>query len=493
MRRLVHTTGSGLVRADFPAFDNSQRPGPDGETETTVPTPWIPEGRSLWEFSCNVQPSDKANRDYMKRLRILSSQERRDTTFVFITPRNWPGKSAWAEKKSRRGEWKHVRAYDASDIEQWLEQSAETQIWFAERIGVPVDGYRSPEMAWSDWADACEPGLTQDLFPLADKSVEDFRQWLTSAPVAPFVIAADSHDVALAVACHLVRIPESEFEDPAAGAVVFDTPEAVRRFRLSNAAPDVAIIHNDRVEAELGDLCRRCHCIIVRPGNDVDRKPDIRLGLSGRREFSDALKDMGLPRDDIDRLARESGHSLAVLRRRLSEIPGVRNPAWAKDASVARKLLPAALIGAWCKNSPADCDVVCSLARTEDNGDVESGVLDLLNLPDSPLWSIGSHRGVVSRIDALFGIAKFVTASDIDIFFSAAERVLSELDPALELPEGEEWAAALRGKVREHSSALRKGISETLTASFPSRREPVSGKAGRPIPKPGFRCLSDSC
>ncbi len=462
LRLLVHTTGSGLVRADFPAFSNAQRPGPDGETDSTVPTPWIPDGRSIWELSCDRDPGEKANRDYKKRLGTLSPEERRNRSFVFVTPRDWPGKNAWAEKRSRRGDWKDVRAYDADNLEQWLAQSAEAQIWFAERIEEPVDGYRSADMGWSKWADACDPPLTPDLFPLADKSVDDFRQWLNSAPEIPFVIAADSPDDALAVGCHLVRMQNLEYEEPATGAIIFDTPEAVRRFRLSNAAPNLAIIQDDRVEAELGDLCRRCHCIIVRPGNDVDRMPDIRLGLPSWQEFSDALENMGLSRDGIDRLARESGRSPAVLRRRLSEIPGIRSPAWSKEATVARKLLPAALIGAWRKDSAADCDVVRSLARMEDDHDVESGVMDLLNLPDPPLWSVGSHRGAVSRCDALFGIARHVTASDLDNFFLAAERVLSESDPALELPEGERWTAALHGKVREHSSSLRKGICETL-------------------------------
>ena len=56
LRRLVCSTGDRLIRIDFPAFDNSQRPGPDGEVETAAPTPWIPEGRSIWEFGCNRNP-----------------------------------------------------------------------------------------------------------------------------------------------------------------------------------------------------------------------------------------------------------------------------------------------------------------------------------------------------------------------------------------------------------------------------------------------------
>ena len=236
----------------------------------------------------------------------------------------------------------------------------------------------------------------------------------------------------------------------------------MRRFRASNTIPRIAIIHNAHVEGEIGDLYRRCHCITVRPVNDVEGEPDIGLGLPGWKEFSDSLEAMGMSDDRIDRLARESGRSPAVLRRRLSNVRAIRVPTWAGDAQTARKVLPAALIGAWRNTAPADREVVRRLARSHDDSDVESGVMELLDLPGSPLWSTGEYRGVVSRIDSLFGIAKFVTGPDLEDFFSAAERVLSEPDPALDLPEAERWAAAVHGKVRVHSAALREGIRQTL-------------------------------
>jgi hypothetical protein len=55
-----------------------------------------------------------------------------------------------------------------------------------------------------------------------------------------------------------------------------------------------------------------------------------------------------------------------------------------------------------------------------------------------------------------------VTSADLNRFIIAAENVLSEYDPVLELPEKDRWAAALYGKKRDHSSALREGICETL-------------------------------
>ena len=93
--------------------------------------------------------------------------------------------------------------------------------------------------------------------------------------------------------------------------------------------------------------------------------------------------------------------------------------------------------------------------------EIEESVASLLQFNDSPVWSIGQHRGVASRIDAVFAVNKQVTEGNSQIL-RLAEYVLSESDPALDLPEDQRWAAGLYGKVRNHSTALREGICETL-------------------------------
>ena len=463
LRGLIHTTGHELTRVDFPAFDNAERRGWDGVVETSAPTPWIPEGHSGWEFGCDRNATRKANKDYNARLTSVPMRERREATFVFVTPRNWPRKDRWAREKAILGEWKAVRAYDASDLEQWLEQSAQMQIWLAEQMGIPVNGYRSLGRCWADWAETCDPVLSPTLF---DPSVQEFsakfQGWLAEPPTRPFVVAADSRDEALAFLSCLLDSVRPDTDEPGTGALVFDTPEAMQRFGVGSAAPRTAVVHDAKVEREIGDLHRRCHCAIVRLGNDVYAELDIRLALPGSEELSAALKSMGLSEDRSQMLVRDSGRSRTVLRRRLSTIPAVRAPAWSRDAEKARKLFPTALVGAWHKASSADREVVRLLAREDEDHDVEASVTALLALEDSPLWSAGEYRGVVSRIDALFGVLDFVTEPDLENFFLVAECVLSETDPALDLPEDERWLANIHGKVRDHSAALREGIRETL-------------------------------
>ena len=160
LRKLIHATGRGLERVDFPGFDNNQRPGWDGWVEAGTATPWVPEGASGWEFGTSARPRQKADADYAKRLR-LPYQERARCTFVFVTPRNWPGKTEWARQKEASSDgWRAVRAYDASDLEQWLEESVAAPIWLSEHLHVLVEGVETLEACWAKWASGAKHNMT---------------------------------------------------------------------------------------------------------------------------------------------------------------------------------------------------------------------------------------------------------------------------------------------------------------------------------------------
>ena len=461
LRTLIHSTARDLRRVDFPGYDNAENKGWDGFSEAGGATPWIPGGHAGWEFGCTENPQVKANKDYAVRTASVPSNERANLTLVFVTPRNWAGKAAWVKAKEALGEWRAVRALDASDLEQWLEQSVPGQVWLAEKLNIPVQGYRTLDQCWRRWSLAGDPPLAPELFAPSIKSYrKTFRQWLDGAPERPFIIAADSRDEALAFLACLMDDEEIATSPLRDVAIVFDSPEALRR--LSEAsAPFIPVVHTREAERELGQLCRRLHCVVIRPRNAVDSDPEIALDLLGHDDFKKALSAMKIDGDRADRLAHESGRSPTILRRRLSPIDAIRTPAWAQNHDTARLLIPMALTGAWHAGSQADCEIV-SLIADRPYIEVEENIARLLPFDDPPLWSIGKYRGVASKIDALFAISKSITQQDLDNFFLAAEYVLSERDPALDLPEEDRWAAGLYGKVRDHSSALRTGICETL-------------------------------
>lgn len=461
LRILVHSTAGDLKTVDFPAYDNAERHGWDGKVESSTATPWIPAGTSAWEFGCNEDPQAKANKDFAARVKSVPDDERRDTHFVFVTPRNWPEKTVWVKKKTELGKWKSVRAYDADDLEQWSEQSIPGQIWLAEKIGLPVTGYRTLGTCWRDWSQASEPPLPTQMFDAAIESFkETFGQWLSAPPSRPFIVAADSVEEALAfLACIL-----GESGALAAKAkdlpLVFDTPEALKAL-TGATAPFIPIVYAAATEKELACHFRSAHCIVVRPRNAVDADPDIRLDLLAHEDFIKSLEVMGIKDNDAEQLAKASAHSPTILRRLRSPIGAIRTPHWASDHGMARDLVPVALLGAWHAGSNADCEVVSLLADAPFKT-VEERISRYQKLNDSPVWMSGQYRGVTSKIDTLFAVAGSILESDINEFLFVAEHVLSERDPALDLPEGDRWAAGIYGKVRDHSSALRTAICETL-------------------------------
>lgn len=104
LRSLVHSTGRGLTKVDFPGNDDAERPGWDGLVEATEGAPWVPSGQSGWEFGTNEDPKTKADGDFEKSVKAYAErQERSEITFVFVTPRRWAGKKCLGRGQKGKG------------------------------------------------------------------------------------------------------------------------------------------------------------------------------------------------------------------------------------------------------------------------------------------------------------------------------------------------------------------------------------------------------
>ena len=461
LRRLVNSTSPGLSQVDFPGFDNAEKKGWDGRIETSTATPWIPFGKSGWEFGCSQDQKRKADEDYAARVRELPAHERSESNFVFVTPRKWNGKEKWVKEKRALGEWKSVTAHDSNNLEQWLEQSIQAQVWLAEQMGKSSEGVHSLEERWQSWASVTTPALSKELFTSSvERHKEVVKTWIESPPSSPLIVCGDSKLEALAFLHCLFDSDEPTFKSCKDRMLVFSSAQALRK--LTTTSPSfIPIVFTDEVERELGGTYKNCHTIIVRPRNTMDPEPTIVLDLLKHEGFRKALEAMGI-NDYLkaEDLARESGRSPTILRRRLAKAPAVRTPAWAQDSQAIGRLIPMMLVGAWHTQSKGDVEIM-SFLGTQRN-DLEKDVVELLKFDDPPIWSVGKYRGVTSKIDAFFAVQNSITPRELETFLFAAEVVLSEQDPALDLPEDKRAFASLFGKSREHSGALRDGICETL-------------------------------
>jgi addiction module HigA family antidote len=463
LRTLAHSTGSGLTKVEFPGNDDAERPGWDGFAEASGGMPWVPAGRSGWEFGTNEDPKAKADGDFKQRVKALDKKERVETTFVFVTPRRWPGKAAWMTAKQAKGLWKDVRAYDASDLEQWLEQSLPAQAWFANETHIPAEHVRSLDKCWADWANVSTPSLTGALFSSAIEATKRTMLSRLSKPsVGPILIAADSTEEALAFLAQLLG--ERGGEELASyrdHVLVFDKPGALPRL-ATGAQTFIPVVFTREVERELGPYAKSMHSIVIYPRNAATTTPDIILEPATYETFNKALAEMGKDRDETARLANDSGRSLTVLRRQLSRVPAVRTPEWAEDRRTAASLEPFLFVGAWDSQNETDKLGLSLLAGGLSYDGLEKECQRLAQLNDAPIWSIGTYRGVISKIDLLYAIAGAVTSDDLKRYYATARMVLGEDDPALDLDEDERWAASMHGKTREFSGGFREGISETL-------------------------------
>lgn len=460
LRILVHSTGYDLRKVDFPGNDDAERPGWDGIVEASTGTPWIPSGLSGWEFGVTAKINAKADGDFAKSVTSMTKEERSSIVFVFVTPRRWPGKAEWIAEAKAKDQWKDVRAYDVSDLEQWMAQSLAAQTWFANETDRQSNGVRTLDRCWTDWANVTTPKLHPSLFDTAVQAWTDkVKQFLVSNEFRPMVIAADSVEEALAFLSIIMTEPGLNiYRDR---ALVFDQTGVLPR--LAHGTTDfIAVAYNRQVEREFGPYSASLRTIVIYPRNAANSDPDIELEPLSYEAFNSALEAMGKDRDEIALLANKSGRSLTVLRRQLSLVPAIRTPIWAEEHEKSSSLIPLVLIGAWDAQNEADRILLSLLDSDTPFQSLERRVLELAKLNDTPVWSIGRYRGVISKIDCLFAIAAHFTRDDLDRFLTAARIVLSEDDPALDLPEEDRWTAAIHGKKREFSGAVRDGVSETL-------------------------------
>lgn len=460
IRMLVNSTVDHISEVDFPANDDSQKPGWDGYTEVKIGNPWVPSGKAGWEFGTSKEPKQKANKDYYKSLKLPEAQ-RREMTFVFVTTMRWAGKKDWATERGSEGKWKNVRAYDASDLEQWTEQSIPVQVWFSKEIHRPSKGTLTLDTFWKNWSADCNPPLVHSLFAeaLGGNSAERIKEIIEKN--GSVTVAADSRGEGLAFIDAAFRRNE-RFRNLRDRIILFKEPGVLPSLVARNVGI-IPIVDSPIVEKELAPLKGSIPSIVVQPKNIRKPKPDFTLNTLSYNAFNTALIEMGFNRDDVDKLSRRSGQSVTVLRRLLSNTAAIRAPSWSKDARLAHILVPIALAGSWDSRSQNDKEVLQKIRKTSDYEEIERGLLELQSLEDPPVWSVGSYRGVVSKFDALFAVCEHITSTELERFLKiAAERVLDEDDPALDLPDNEKWTANIRGKKRSISRPLREGVLETL-------------------------------
>jgi hypothetical protein len=297
IRRLIHATSERVERLGFPADEGVQLGGYDGIVRVSEANAFIPEGISAWELGTNRDVKAKADKDYKKRCDDPLGLDPTETSFVFVTPRRWGRKDKWVESKEAEGFWREVRAYDADDLEAWLELAPVVHIWLSFRLGKHPQGVRDLAKFWADWSDVTNPPMSPDLVISGrEDESERLRQWLGEEPSA-LTLRAESREEALAFfAATLHRMQPEERAPYMARGVVAEDLEAWRQLTTVDNA--LVLLPLLEVRDDVAVAIRDGHHVLVPLGKAEGRSSGtVELPRPRRQDAKDALLDNGDRRD----------------------------------------------------------------------------------------------------------------------------------------------------------------------------------------------------
>ena len=463
VRRLIRETTSSLVSIRFPGNEAVDLSGPDGRVECEAATIWVPAGQSVWEMGCARDARTKANADYAKRTEEIPQAERENIGYVFVTPRRWNSKDAWVAEKRTEGAWASVRVYDAIDLETWLEEAPATARWLGEKFGIASPGLKTPQEWWSGWATASKPPLSTKI--VSTRRHNERENLLEQLRGKKDIISVQADDRAEAVAFVVATLIEENAHELLDKTLVATSSE-VRIPARSNHLIVVADV-GEGADLDLGD---RTNLTVVRayPKGRLDVYEPLLLSHVPAEAFRAALQEMGMSRDVAESTALKVGHSVPVLRRRLSRDPDIRRPPWARDRASAKRLLPFALAGSWVGREvwvgreKMEDETILQLLGFFQDGQVEAIRDEFVELDDAPVARYGHVNVVVSQFDALFATGQYVEREDLERFFELLPEVLGDRDPALDLPQDKWHMANILGHARSYSDKILSGLGNAL-------------------------------
>jgi len=422
LRRLVHATVNRIVRVNVRAGEGIVFGGWDAGLVVETGNQFVPDGISGWELTTRADTATKANRDYAKRTGNPGEFDPRETTFVFLTPRRWGGKDDWAAAKNAEGHWRAVRAYDADDLEHWLEVAPTVHIWISQVIGKHPDGVTDLESFWLDWSAGTQPPITTSfLLAGRDDTRSSLRQWLQS-PSSSFAFQADSRDEAIALLGAVVAQLDAEARVAAlARSVIVFKPSAWQQL-VAVSTPLILVQAFDDPEA-ITQAMQRGHHVVVPLGQSEtpSRESHIVKRLDPRVAAEELIR-AGVGEERAHTLASNARLSLQSFRRRYGLRPELRQPPWARPEN-ARVPLPALLAGSWTERQ-ADRTALATLA-SRSYEDLVEGLIPWVRAEDPVLKRLGETWRLISKEDSWFLLASYLTDDNLIRFKQVVLDVLT--------------------------------------------------------------------
>jgi hypothetical protein len=485
---LIRQSVPDVTACRIPYGDAVNQPGLDGIVECANGYfQFVPEGTSCWEIGTGRDPQGKATDDFRKRTSKLSDAERKNSSFVFVTPRfaganGWeePEQSAWIKRRLKYG-WKQIRIIDGVKLADWLRDFPALGRWMASKIGITpsLGGIITPLEHWElilAQGDKDDPPLPPSIFTIARNSACVALESLFAGKVSRlFLFAESEHDVNDFVAAYFFTLEEDKAQEYANRCLFIDDENAWRT--VSELRQSHVLVASPRLglDSERQDLqsvaTRHGHGVIIPLCGALsgDNPEIIKLRSPSKSQIEAALREANYSEIRARELGGIGGGRISALRRHLLGLGSV--PPYV-TWDTARQLAQAGLVGQWNAKTPADIQALEELLGKGYGEWIETLRVDALR-SDSPLIQTDERWRIVARGEAWSALGNRITDDDLNRFETMAVSVLGERDPQFDLPKEERFAASIHGKQLTHSQHLRKGLAETL-ALLGSRPQALS-------------------
>lgn len=458
VRRIISDLVPTVSKLRMEAEEHVDFDGYDGHVISPVETPFVPIGESVWEFGTTGNPKGKADDDYKKRTDDSLGVEKKDTVFVYVTPRRWKNGEKWAKEKSNEKIWKRVIVLTSGDVYAALELSPRTHVWFSEQIEVPANGVMTLERWWSDYSNGTRGLINSDLLTAGrERQKNDLLSFITSSePKHVWVRASTTDDVLAFSVASIQALDPTAMQEVFDRALVVLEPGALRYFSDSEGL--LILLPFDDSLVRQADLIRGHHIILHTTSDTLGSIPLPKVSIPAAQKI---LTDAGVDPKDAGKWARALNKSIPLFKSLITGSAAsavAAAPSGFESSDIARRLW---LLGSWNFDVPGDVSVIEKL--TDQPIDTIREELSKWSAGAAPVFTNVGNAWKVFDVDASFAaVASQVNTSDLQRLIETMQDVLGAVNPALDLPREQRWRAGIEGKRPVHSGDLRKGLARNL-------------------------------
>jgi len=467
---LVNESVPDLTACRIPYGEAVNQTGYDGLVETAGGyRQFVPRDRSYWEIGTGADPQVKATKDFRKRTKYEQPATRALIGYVFVTPRSsgprgWPepAQSKWRQRRKNSG-WRELKVLDGVQIADWLRDYPAIAKWLLKKMGQTRSSV-GLETAAEHWELLTALALPPATFLTGREVARDQVLRLFNGEISQLILGIEGLlDAEDFIAALLESLPPNE-QRAMASRCLFISEAETWMSMVKLRSRHVLVAHPS---LDLESAGEKLHMAAIKAGHAVviaasgrgagGRSESVHLHSPSKSLLETTLREAGVEEGRAREWAGAGALNLAALKR---YIRGVGAPPYA-DSSHARIYAEAGLIGRWMESNPADREAIEAILGKSFGEWMEVVRAERLR-PETPLAKLGDAWKLMCRGEAWAALGPRLSEDDLQRFEAAAITVLSERNPALDLPPDQRHMAAIEGKTLRFSAAMREGLAETL-------------------------------